>query len=56
MALEHLKDIVNEDIKNGLLEGEDAEVMKNYIMHLHPKTGLKKDKGFQFKTPPGEKI
>lgn len=56
MALEHLKDIVNEDIKNGLLEGEDAKVMKNYIMHLQPATGLEKDKGYLFKTPPGEEI
>jgi hypothetical protein len=56
MALEHLKDIVEEDIRNGLLDDKDARVMKNYIMHLQPRTGLEKDKEFQFKTPPGEKI
>jgi hypothetical protein len=56
MALEHLKDVIEEDISSGLLEGADAEVMRNYIMHLQPKTGLKKDKEFQFRVPPGEKI
>jgi hypothetical protein len=56
MALEHLKEIIDEDIRSGLLEGEDAQAMKNYVMHLQPKSGLDKDKPHYFKMPPGEKI
>jgi hypothetical protein len=53
MALEHLKDIINEDIKSGLLEGKDAEVMENYIMFLQPATGRDEDSNYLFK---GEEI
>lgn len=56
MALDHLKDLVQEDLENGVLEGEDAEVMKNYISYLQPDSDTEKDMEFQFRSPPGRLI
>ena len=56
MALEHLKEIIEEDIRSGMLEGEDVQLMEKYIAYLQPKTGLDKDKPHYFRTPPGEII
>jgi antitoxin component HigA of HigAB toxin-antitoxin module len=56
MALEHLQDLVEQDIENGTLEGQGAELMRNYLMHLQPKTGLQEDKEYQWRKPPGRLV